>query len=141
MNTGESIALAIVVFSLAQIASIVYKARKDELLKRERIVQDTVRAMVFENGKAINDGFIFCSLWRISAIMRRAEAMGFTFTIYDCYQVVARIKRDFDPDIGISHKVIDKAIHAFVMKNLNLPDPRQWDRSIHELINKPLGTR
>jgi hypothetical protein len=114
---GQSIALAFFFFLLAVLAIIIYKTRKQKLTERENAMQDLLNTVLFENGPLPgNDGFIFCTMWRLSDIYKRAADLGYVLTLNDCIKIVGHLKKNFDKDIGINYLEIDLAIKHHVKR-------------------------
>lgn len=123
METGFYMAMAFIVFGVAQMVYIFYRGWKQDLVKREKLVNDAFHAGIFENNRhSWNDGSIFCSVWRLSHIRNEAEKLGYVLMITDYYSVVNRIKREFDPEVGINLSVIRQAIKEHVMSKIQVDE-------------------
>jgi len=110
-NAGEIIALAVAVFSTAQIIYIFWRVRVEQLTQREKMVNDTISLGIYDRpALGIGDGYIFCSLWRVSHIRERAKALGYTLFNTDLYKIINYMKHNFDPEKGITLFEIDWAI-------------------------------
>jgi hypothetical protein len=135
LNIGELVTLTIVVICGTAALYMYYKARKERLSEREAIIESSVKEMVFDNRSAIDDGFVFCSIWRLSHIIYRGRELGYELTIFDCYKVIASIKRDFIPEVGINTWVIDSAIKSYMREKIPLGWMELDDPRMNELYN------
>ncbi len=102
---------------------LIAKVWRDRLVYRERKIEEALLQGMFEKSQAnFNDGFIFCSLWRLTDVRMRARALGVVLDTSDCYLIIGAIKRDFDKDEGINYLTIDLAIKAYDKQRKAKPD-------------------
>lgn len=120
-HTANFILTAIITFCMAQIFYLLFQSRKQRLKEREALVNHNIVMGVFESEselEKIGDGYILRSLWRLSHVRHRAEALGYQVDLKDCYAIVTRLKNEFLPDIGISTAIIDATIKVYIREQI-----------------------
>lgn len=115
MNFGTFMATTFLSMGMGIMSIIYYRTRKERLVEREKIVNDALQYGLHEKpGPAIGDGFVFCSLWRLSDIVRIGQECGYVLTQADCYSIIGSLKKNHNKEQGINIWVIRNAIDLYV---------------------------
>lgn len=123
-NMGLIAAFGIGLLAVGQILKILYWARVEKLTARERVVKSSFDAILYDNEPGdYENAFIFSALWRLSDIYASGNALGYTLLLQDAVAIVAKIKREHEPERGINQVVIDTAVREFMeSKRQNIPN-------------------